>query len=432
MKVLVLGGGGREHALVSRLGESPLITQLYAWPGNDGMLREEKVELIRRPLGEEEDFAGLLDFCLTTRVDLVVVGPEQALGQGVVDRLQQSHIRILGPTKAAARLETSKFFAKTLMKEAGIPTAPFVSFSYEEEPLIRSFIDSSPWGEDMVVKVDSLAAGKGVVVASSRKEAMAAVDQLRPLGKRLVLEKKLKGREVSAFALCNGEEFVSLGFACDYKRIGDGDTGPNTGGMGAYSPVDWLGPMDQKRIEDRVFTPLLKMMKEKGHPFQGILFAGLMVDGEDFQVLEFNVRLGDPETQVLLPLMSEDLLPWFLWAADQGRSARPSAVTSLQGGKGKSALHAVHVVLAAPGYPAYNNADLHLGGTLDIQNGGPQSKIIFAGVKATAEGSLVTAGGRVLGVTAWGESKEKARAEAYQSVEKISFPGAQYRRDIGK
>lgn len=435
MSVLVIGSGGREHALAGKLSASPLVDRVYLWPGNAGVpLNCSGISLVGNDIG---DHGGIVDFCLSRKIDLAVIGPEVALAAGLADKLRHSGVKTLGPSQVATQLESSKYFAKKIMEEAQVPTAPYATFTSVSQA--QEFIQESPWGEsEMVVKADTLAAGKGVVVCSSRDEANAAALHLGEGGKRIIIERKLKGREVSAFALCDGTDFVSLGYASDYKRIFDGDRGPNTGGMGAISPVSWITEEYKKRIDEGIFSKLLKVMREKGQPFQGILFAGLMIDeeaakGDDIYVLEFNVRFGDPETQVLLPLIDEDLYPWFSKAAE----GNISSLSLTLPGKGPRIKEkaAVHVVMAAHGYPS---PTVRSGDPVDVDPHllekniylGDETQIFFAGVKQGVQG-LVTGGGRVLGVTALGSDLQEARERAYLNINKISFSGAQNRLDIG-
>ncbi|NUM88689.1 MAG: phosphoribosylamine--glycine ligase, partial [Bdellovibrionales bacterium] len=304
MKVLVVGGGGREHALAWKIGLSPRVQEVFLAPGNAGALLEAK----SRAAGvAANDYPGILRFCRERGVDLAVIGPDQALADGLVDLLIEAGVATFGPRKDAARLEYSKAFAKEMMAIAGVPTARFEVFS-DLAPAL-SFLAQDPWKDGYVVKADGLALGKGVVVCSSRSEAERELrdflqeGKMGEAGKRVVLEERLAGPEVSAFHFCDGEEFRLLGFSCDYKRLLDGGHGPNTGGMGTYSPADWVPPGLKKTVDEEVVRPLLREMKRRGTPYSGVLFTGLMVTGDGPKVLEFNARFGDPETQSLLPMM---------------------------------------------------------------------------------------------------------------------------------
>jgi phosphoribosylamine--glycine ligase len=425
MNLLVVGSGGREHALAWKLSQSPEVKELFVAPGNPGMALEPK---IRCTGVAASDFPGILKICVDERIDFVVVGPDQALADGLVDYLEGKGIKAFGPTQAAAKIEASKAFSKQLMKEKAIPTAQFESFSDLTEAL--GFLTTVEWGNGWVVKADGLALGKGVVVCSSREEALSAVKEMfggamGEAGKRVVIEERLTGREASAFSLCDGENAVFLGFACDYKRIFDNDEGPNTGGMGAFSPADWLPAGTAEKVQAQVVLPLLKALKDRGTPFKGILFTGLMVDGNDFKVLEFNARFGDPETQALMPLIDEDLLPWLEAAADGALGSMPAAGPRLK--KQTS----VHLVMAAHGYPGTPRKGDKISIEKELLDPKGDRKLFFAGV--TDDGrNFSTSGGRVLGLTALGSDRADAREKAYRFIEGVKFDGAQRRSDVGK
>jgi phosphoribosylamine--glycine ligase len=339
VKVLVIGSGGREHALCWKLAQDRKIDEVFVAPGNPGIALEPKVTCVAIT-----DFEALATFCRDRRVELVVVGPDQALADGAVDFFEGEGIPTFGPSRAAARIESSKAFAKELMKNAGIPTARFDVFS--DLARAQEFLRNVSWGDGWVIKADGLALGKGVVVCASREEALATAedflsgDSMGEAGRRIVVEERLSGRELSAFYLCDGKRAVSFRHACDYKRIHDGDQGLNTGGMGAFAPPDWLPAGFEARVEKEIVEPLLR-----AHSFRGMLFVGLMATAQGPKVIEFNARFGDPETQALLPLLGEDLLPW-LRAARDGRLEEMPASGPLW-----KELSAVHVVLAAEGYP---------------------------------------------------------------------------------
>ncbi len=423
MRLLVVGGGGREHALAWKLSESPKVEMVFVTPGNPGISLEEKVRCVG-----SLDFPGIATFCEKEKVTFVVVGPDQALADGLVDFLEARGIATFGPTQSAARIEYSKAFSKELMKEQSIPTARFESFTDFREA--EKFLRSVDWGSGWVIKADGLALGKGVVVAESREEALATARDfleagaMGEAGRRIVVEERLLGREVSAFFLCDGVRGVPLGFACDYKRIGDGDQGPNTGGMGAYSPADWLPEGTEQLVQEKVIVPLLAALADRKTPFKGIVFVGLMITNTGPKVIEFNARFGDPETQALLPLLAEDLLPWLQAAREGALERMPSA------GPEKKNQHAVHVVMAAHGYPGGKGVVVRKGDTIRLPSR-PEAKIFFAGVGKAGE-DFVTAGGRVLGVTALGETRAEARALAYKEIEQVHFLGSQRRSDVGQ
>lgn len=430
MNVLVVGGGGREHAIAWKLAQSHSIVKVFVAPGNPGMSVDAKIFRENIP---SSDFPALERLCREKEISFVVVGPDQALADGLVDFLEAKGIPAFGPTQAASRIESSKAFAKQLMKEKGIPTARFRLFGSAEEA--EAFLEKDPWhGDGWVLKADGLALGKGVVVCSKKKEAKAALETLKHLGNAaatLVVEEKLTGPEVSAFYICDGEDAVCLGYACDYKQIFDGGKGPNTGGMGSYSPADWMDESIPPKVEAEIVKPLLAAMREKKTPFKGILFIGLMITAGGPKVLEFNARFGDPETQSLLPLITQDLLPWFMAARD-GRLKELS-----KSGPRRAEGCAVHVVLAAKGYPGGEGVTVEKGQPVAVEpwilankQFEQNVKVFFAGVGGEL-GALKTSGGRVLGVTALGKDRVSARSLAYQAIEAVSFSGMQKRSDIG-
>lgn len=431
MKLLVVGSGGREHAISWALARSERVREVFVAPGNPGMALEPKIVATGVAAS---DFEAIAAFSKKNHVALVVVGPDQALADGLVDYLEERGIPSFGPTAAAAKLEASKAFSKEVMQAVGIPTARFEVFTDESAAL--AFLQTVEWGDGWVIKADGLALGKGVVVADSREDALAAVKDMfagsmGEAGKRVVIEERLIGREASAFSLCDGERGVFLGFACDYKRIFDGDRGPNTGGMGAFSPAEWLPAGTQERVQREIVEPLLGAMRARGTPYKGILFTGLMMTNSGPKVLEFNARFGDPETQALLPLLDEELLPW-LEAARAGRLGELSP-----GGPKKKSLASVHVVLAAEGYPAAPKKGdaIEIPAELLPQEEGlapSQVKLFFAGVgRAGTPLRFVTNGGRVLGLTALAPTREEARRKVYELLSMIRFRGAQWRSDVG-
>lgn len=427
MKVLVIGSGGREHALCAHFMESELVRSVVVTPGNAGMketLPELKVENIN-----VTDSEGLLRLALREKIDLTMVGPEASLESGVVDLFRANNLLIVGPTKKAAQVESSKSFAKKIMQKYGVPTADYQEF-FEVEAALR-FAEESPM-QKMVVKCDGLAAGKGVVVCQNKNEARIAILSLmkeKLLGENtnhIIIEECLEGMEVSAFALCDGERFTFLGTASDHKRLRDNDRGPNTGGMGVFSPATIVSDEEQEWINQNVFSPMMAGMKNEGTPFSGVLFAGLMKTKTGFKVLEFNARFGDPETQVLLPLLNEDLTPWLLNSA-KGELPENKNIE-------RKKMKAIHVVMAAHGYPGTEGVAVRSGDDIRFSktfNLSPYDFLFFAGV-SKEKGELKTKGGRVLGVTSLAETYTYARAKAYDYVEQIHFDGAQYRSDIGK
>jgi len=417
VNVLVLGGGAREHALCVALAGS--CAQLLCAPGNPGIAQVARCH----PQVDPADPSAVLRLCAEARIALCVVGPEAPLVAGVADVLRAAGVAVFGPSRAAAQVEGSKSFAKALMREAGIPTADFAVFDSAADAASHARARGA-----CVVKADGLAAGKGVVVAGSGAEAGAAVEHLASsLGAqaaRFVIEDVLEGEEASVIALCDGERFALLPPAQDHKRLGDGDTGPNTGGMGAYTPAPILDDALLARVGAQVMGPALRTLAARGTPFRGALFAGLMIrksprGAADFSVLEFNARLGDPECQVLLPRVQGELLPWLHGAAT---GALPGLAIPLRSNA------VLGVVLASAGYPqAPRSGDAISGLDAARQTG---ARIFHAGT-ALRDGALVTAGGRVLTVCGEGDSLQAARAQAERACQAIQFSGMQRRHDIG-
>lgn len=433
MNILVLGSGGREHAICEALSQSPLVKKVIVAPGNAGMLETlPDLEIENIDVSSHED---ILKVALKHHVGLTIVGPEAILSEGIVDLFQKEEMAIVGPTKAASLLETSKTFAKKVMIEAGVPTASYQEFF--EVRMALEYIDDQA-SSKMVVKCDGLAQGKGVIVCHNKEEARKAVIGLMEeslLGKNvehIIIEEYLEGHEVSMFALCDGENFTVLGSASDHKRLFDGDLGPNTGGMGAFSPAIVVSEEDWVWIREHVFSPVLSEMKRNGTPFTGFLFAGLMKTYQGWKVLEFNVRLGDPETQAILPLIDEDLTPWLMASAD-GSLRKLQLKVGRHSPKLKG-MRSVHVVMAAHGYPGVMGEKVRSGDKIsfsEVFNLSPYDFLFCAGVKKEGE-SLVTSGGRVLGITSLAETYTYARVQAYEHLSQIDFDGAQYRQDIAK
>ena len=420
MKLLVIGGGGREHALAWKLASSPRVQKVFVAPGNGGTAREPGVENV--PI---TDLEALADFAARERVQLTVVGPEAPLAAGVVDLFRARGLRIFGPTRAAAQLESSKAFAKSFLVRHGIPTAGYESFT--DAGSAHAYVDVK--GAPIVVKADGLAAGKGVVVAMTAADAHAAIDRilvdgtLGDAGAKLVIEDYLDGEEVSFIVLADGEHSLSLATSQDHKRLRDGDEGPNTGGMGAYSPAPIVTPAMHARIVREVIAPTVRGMAKDGIPYSGFLYAGLMIDragnrAGDLRVLEFNCRLGDPETQPIMMRLKSDLFE-LLEHALEGKLDRVEAEWDRRAALG--------VVLAAADYPETpRKGDLVTG----IPPTAEDWHAFHAGTEL-ADGKLVTSGGRVLCVTALGDSVKMAQTRAYEAVAAIRFDGMQYRRDIG-
>ncbi len=397
MKVLIVGSGGREHALAWKLASSPGLDELHAAPGNPGIAALGTCHPVRA-----EDSEGLLSLCREARIDLVVVGPEAPLVIGLADTLRHRGVAVFGPSRSAARIEGSKTFAKEVLEAAGVPTAR--RLSTPEPPC--------------VVKADGLAAGKGVFVCHNREEVEAALRAAAALGGDVLVEELLEGEEVSLFAITDGTRAVALAPSQDFKRVGDGDTGPNTGGMGSYSPVPGVGEAAVDELLESVHRPVLAELARRGTPFSGLLYAGLMVTDDGPRVLEFNCRFGDPETQSVVPRLEGDLLPLL----------RGAATGELDGAAVVADSAAVTVVLAGRDYPERGDSGTPIDGVEDAEATGA---LVFHSGTAHHAGRLVTNGGRVLAVTATGEDVGVARAAAYEAVDRISFAGMRFRRDIG-
>jgi len=412
MRVLLVGSGGREHALAWAIAASPLCDKLFCAPGNAGIANEAECVPIN-----VLDIEGLVGFARENRVDFVVVGPEAPLAAGLVDRLEAAGIAAFGPSAAAARLEASKGFMKDFCARHDIPTAAYRRFSDAEAA--KDFIRSQ--GAPVVVKADGLAAGKGVIVARTVDEALAAAEALQRYGGGIVVEEFLEGEEASFFALVDGRTALPLASAQDHKRVGDGDTGPNTGGMGAYSPAPCVTPAIAEEVMDRMIRPTVAGMAAEGTPFTGVLYAGLMLTAKGPRLLEYNVRFGDPECQPLMMRLESDLLTALVAARDgvlDDFALRWRDDTALC------------VVLAAKGYPG----EPKKGGTIEgieAAESDPAVKVFHAGTKRTDDGRIVADGGRVLGVTALGRTPDEAQRRAYEAVDKIVWEDGFCRRDIG-
>ncbi len=417
MNILLLGSGGREHALAWKMAASPLADRLYCAPGNAGIAQEATCVAL-----DPADHAAVVAFCKSHAIDLVVVGPEAPLVAGIVDDLAAAGIKAFGPTRAAARLEGSKGFAKDLCRAHNIPTAAYERFA--EAAPAKAYVRAR--GAPIVVKADGLAAGKGVVVATTVAEAEAAIDMilgggLGAAGAELVVEEFLEGEEASFFALCDGETALPLASAQDHKRVFDGDQGPNTGGMGAYSPAPVMTEEMTQRTLDEIVRPTLRAMQAMGAPFKGVLFAGLMITPAGPQLIEYNIRFGDPECQPLMLRLKSDLVPALIAACD-------GVLKSFDLRWHDDA--ALTVVMATKGYPgAFAKGSIIAG--LDDAAAIEGVEIFHAGTAPSADGRLAANGGRVLGVSAIGRTVAEAQARAYAAVDKISWPDGFCRRDIG-
>jgi len=417
MKVLVVGGGGREHALVWALHRSSGVETLRCAPGNAGI--EKITECV--PLGAG-DIAKLEEHIVGEGYDLVVVGPEAPLVAGLADRLSEAGVAVFGPSAAAAMIEGSKVFAKEFMARHGIPSAEFLVF--DDAAAARRHLETASY--PLVVKADGLAAGKGVIIAPDRDTAIATSEGMLSggsfgdAGRRVVVEERLVGREASFFVLSDGERFVELATCQDYKRAHDGDHGPNTGGMGTYSPSVYLDDVTRRQLVDRIVEPTICGLRDEGCPYRGVLYVGVMLTDDGPKVLEYNARFGDPETQVLIPRLDGDWLPLL----------HACAVGGLEGVTPRwKEDAAVCVVMASDGYPGSYPEGVPIEGVDEAEARG--NITVFHAGTASVDGKLVTAGGRVLGVTALGADLVQARARAYDAVSRIRFNGAHHRTDIG-
>ncbi len=415
MKVLVVGSGGREHALCWAIAASPLCTKLYCAPGNAGIARDAECVPVAA-----EDLDGIVSFCNDEAIDFVVVGPEVPLVMGLVDRLAEAGIMAFGPRADAAALEGSKGFTKDLCAKYGIPTAAYGRFA--DAASARAFVKEK--GAPIVVKADGLAAGKGVIMAETEDQAIAAIDEIfggkfGAAGAEVVVEEWMIGEEASFFALVDGEHALALATAQDHKRAFDGDTGPNTGGMGAYSPAPVMTQAMIDATMDRIIRPTVAAMNAEGRQFRGVLFAGLMITDKGPQLIEYNARFGDPECQVLMMRLKSDILPALIASAD-GQLANFDLRWHDE--------PALAVVMAANGYPGDYQKGTVIGGLDEAGQDGVQ---VFHAGTALKDGKVVANGGRVLAVTAMGATIAEARKKAYEAVDRIDWPNGFCRRDIG-
>jgi phosphoribosylamine---glycine ligase len=418
MKVLVVGGGGREHALVWKIAQSPKVSKVFCAPGNAGISQQATLVPVKA-----DDLEGLLGFALKENVDLTVVGPEDPLTQGIVDLFESKGLRIFGPNRKAAEIEGSKAFAKEMMKKYGIPTASFKTFQGRVEAL--DYLQSQRF--PIVVKADGLAAGKGVIICKTLEEAIRAVDQIMvekafgDAGKQIVIEECLVGEEASFIAFTDGTTIIPTASSQDHKAVYDGDEGPNTGGMGAYSPAPVVTEKAHEKIMNEILRPMIDGMAREGRPYKGALYAGVMVSGGQLKVLEFNARFGDPETQPVLMRMKSDIVP-VLEACCLGRLSEQSIEWDRRA--------SVCVVMASGGYPGDYRKGKTIQGLEEVS--GMKDVYVFQAGTAVDQNKIVTNGGRVLGVTGLGEDIPRAIERTYQAVRKISWEGVHYRNDIGQ
>ncbi|MFZ4619760.1 MAG: phosphoribosylamine--glycine ligase [Bacteroidota bacterium] len=418
MNVLVIGSGGREHAIVWKVKQSPNVTKIYCAPGNAGI-----AEIAECVPVKTDDLTALLQFAKTNSIDLTIVGNESPLVLGIVDLFEQHGLKIFGPSKAAAQVEGSKMFLKHFLKRHAIPTAKYETFNQSEFENAKAYVLSTP--APYVIKTDGLAAGKGVAICSTSDEAVSTLKEyfqdkvFGDAGSNIVIEEFMAGEEASVFAMCDGEGYVLLSSAQDHKRIGDGDTGKNTGGMGAYAPAPVVTPEILKQVEETIIKPTLAGMKVEGYPYKGCLYVGLMMTTEGPKVVEYNCRLGDPETQVLMPLIESDAYELFYACA---AGALPLYHLKLKSSS------AVCIVMASQGYPDEYGTGYVIEG---LEQANKSAVVFHAGTKKSGD-STVTSGGRVLGVTATGEVLQETIDRAYEAVKSISYTGASFRNDIGK
>lgn len=417
INILLIGSGGREHSLAISLAKSDTCNNLYAAPGNPGIFKvANKIEV------DIKNFDQIYSACIENQIELVVVGPEQPLADGITDYLTEKGIAVFGPDKFASMLESSKAFAKEIMQEYNIPTAAFKKFGKSEIDAAKAFITNS---DKIVLKADGLAGGKGVIIPENKEEAIRSLEEIFSgkfgvAGDNIVIEEFMDGEEASIFAICDGEKFVTLAPSQDHKRALNDDKGENTGGMGAYAPAPIVTEKVKNQVENEIIKPILKAMKDKGHPYKGCLYCGLMIKDNYAKVVEFNVRFGDPETQSVLSIFDGDLAGLFYSAAKGNLDL--STINNIQNGA------ACNVVLASEGYPGNYQKGLEITG---LENAEKIAEIYHAGTKGE-NGKILTNGGRVLGINGKGEDLNSAIKNAYEAVSKVCFANIYFREDIGK
>ena len=417
MKILVIGGGAREHTLVWKLAQSPKAGEVYVAPGNAGT-----AQIAQNLAINPTDIESLVKVALEKRIDLTVVGPEAPLASGIVDKFQEKGIPIFGSTKRAAEIETSKVFAKELMQKYNIPCAKSVSFSSYTEA--REYLKKQK--PPIVVKADGLAAGKGVTVAETTEQALEALSSIMEAkifgaaGDRVLIEEKLGGREMSAFAFTDGHSIAPMLPACDYKPVFDGNRGANTGGLGSYSPPYFYNPALAKKVTETIMEPTVKALRDEGRPYKGVLYGGLMITSDGPRVMEFNARFGDPETQVVLPLLKADLVDIMLSVVNNNLN---------QIGIEWSQDACVGVVMASGGYPGSYKTGFLITGLDSLDE---DILVFHAGTKLSSEAEVLTSGGRVLTVVATGKTIAEAREKVYNNISRIHFEGCHYRKDIAQ
>jgi phosphoribosylamine--glycine ligase len=417
LKILIVGGGAREHAIVWKLAQSPKVKQIYIAPGNAGT-----AQIAQNINISATDIESLAKVAKEKKIDLTIVGPEAPLANGIVDEFQARGLQIFGPTKAAAQIESSKIFAKELMQKYNIPCAKSASFSSYNKA--REYLKQQKL--PIVVKADGLASGKGVTVASTIEQALSALSDIMETkvfgaaGDKVLIEEKLEGKEMSAFAFTDARTVIPMASACDYKPVFDGDRGPNTGGMGSYSPPHFLTPELAKTVSETIMQPAVKALNEEGSPYSGVLYGGLMVKGDSPKVMEFNARLGDPETQVVLPLLKTDLLDIILGVINK-------SLDQITIDWSNDAC--VGVVMASAGYPGSYKKGFPITGWEKLDK---DILVFHAGTDFDPDGKIVTSGGRVLTVVATGSTIAKAREKVYNNISRLHFEGCHYRKDIAK
>ncbi len=422
MKVFVVGGGGREHALVWKIAQSKYVEKIFCAPGNAGI--SEIAETI--PI-KPEDLNSLLKFAIDNEIDLTVVGPELPLSLGIVDLFESNGFKIFGPRKNSAEIESSKIFAKNFMKKYGIPTANYETFTCDEINKAKNFVKSL--NPPIVIKADGLAGGKGVTICESFEDAIKTIDLylnqkiFGSAGEKIVIEEFLQGEEASVFAITDGDDFITLAPAQDYKRVFDNDRGKNTGGMGSYAPTPLIDELTMEKIKSEIIKPTIEGLKNEGRTYKGCLYCGLMITKDGPKVLEFNCRFGDPETQVVLPLLDADIIDLFFRAIDGGIKNFSYRIKKAT---------AICVILASLGYPDSYEVGKEIYGLEEVKN--LNDVILFHAGTKKVDGKILTSGGRVIGVTAIGPENdfENTIKKVYTAVEKIKFDGMHYRTDIGK